>query len=236
MPSTVELLQRWLDLISPCQVCVGIRLLCVLRLIPFLHELGQLECCDPSFTGSYWGVNLTTAVNNGSVPASRVEDAATRILTGWFLLGQNKWGSTRLTNFDAFDPTNSTHLNALNKQRRALARDIATAGQVLVRNDNGTLPLKNPRKIAVIGSDAGPARKGANFYEDRGGVDGVVTQGWGSGTVEHATLVSPYEALQAQARERDIGFYWSFDDFDLDRAQEISDERLAVDADRKSVV
>lgn len=63
---------------------------------------GQVDCCDKSFTGSFWGGNLTMAVNNGSVAASRLEDMATRVLAGWYLLGQDK-PSYPKPNFDAFD-------------------------------------------------------------------------------------------------------------------------------------
>ena len=39
---------------------------------------------------SYLGKNLTQAVNNGSVPIERLDDMATRILAGWYLLEQDK--------------------------------------------------------------------------------------------------------------------------------------------------
>ena len=39
---------------------------------------------------SYFGQNLTDFVNNGTIPASRVDDMATRILASWYLLGQDK--------------------------------------------------------------------------------------------------------------------------------------------------
>lgn len=63
---------------------------------------GQIACCSQDFQGSYWGPNLTLAVNNGSVNASRLEDMATRILAGWYLLGQDN-ASYPKPNFDAFD-------------------------------------------------------------------------------------------------------------------------------------
>jgi beta-glucosidase len=189
---------------------------------------GQLQCCSKEFTGSFWGANLTMAVNNGSVPAERVQDAATRILAGWYLLGQDK--DYPRPNFDAFDPFYGAHLNAINDARTAVSREVATAGQVLLKNKNGALPFKKLRKLAIVGSDAAPARGGANGFSDRGGVDGVVGIGWGSGTADYASLISPYEALQRRARKEGTGFAWSFLDFDTQRAAKISDERLGVDA------
>lgn len=38
---------------------------------------------------SYFGANLTAAVNNGSVPIDRVDDMARRIMTPYFRLNQN---------------------------------------------------------------------------------------------------------------------------------------------------
>ena len=40
----------------------------------------------------YWGVsggNLTAAVNNGSLPESRVTDMATRLIASWYQMGQD---------------------------------------------------------------------------------------------------------------------------------------------------
>jgi hypothetical protein len=53
--------------------------------------------------GSYFGSNLTAFVNNGTVPLSRIDDMATRILAGWYLLGQDA-SSYPPVNFNAFLP------------------------------------------------------------------------------------------------------------------------------------
>jgi beta-glucosidase len=61
---------------------------------------------------SYFGSNLTTAVGNGSVEMSRVDDMAERILAAWYLLGQDK--DYPEVNFDAFRrmaPENNSHVN-----------------------------------------------------------------------------------------------------------------------------
>ena len=38
---------------------------------------------------SWWGANLTAYVQNGTIPESRVDDMAERILAGWYFLGQD---------------------------------------------------------------------------------------------------------------------------------------------------
>ena len=38
---------------------------------------------------SWWGPNLTAYVQNGTIPESRVDDMAERILAAWYFLGQD---------------------------------------------------------------------------------------------------------------------------------------------------
>lgn len=64
-----------------------------------------------------------------------------------------------------------------------LIRQIGAAGTVLLKNKNNALPLNKPKTIAVVGNGAGPDSKGPNGYADRGGDDGVLAMGWGSGYV-----------------------------------------------------
>jgi beta-glucosidase-like glycosyl hydrolase len=128
--------------------------------------------------GSYFGANLTQAVNNGSVPLERLDDMATRILGGYFLLGQDSPSFPNVT-FDAFD-RNDDRLNDyldVRGDHGHLIREIGAASTVLLKNVNGTLPLYKPKTLAVFGSDAGPASNGPNGNPDRGGFDGVVTIG-----------------------------------------------------------
>ena len=39
---------------------------------------------------SYFGQNITTSVNNGSLPEARLDDMCRRIMTPYFRLGQNE--------------------------------------------------------------------------------------------------------------------------------------------------
>jgi beta-glucosidase len=60
--------------------------------------------------------------------------------------------------------------------------EIDVASIVLLKNVNEALPLKKPRKLVLIGSDAAPAHiAGPNEFADQGGVDGILAMGWGSG-------------------------------------------------------
>lgn len=39
---------------------------------------------------SWWGPNLTSYVDNGTIPESRLTDMATRIVASWYLLDQDE--------------------------------------------------------------------------------------------------------------------------------------------------
>lgn len=60
---------------------------------------------------------------------------------------------------------------------------MAASSHILLKNTDGALPLKAPKKLVMIGSDAGPPPNGPNGFSDRGGVSGTLAMGWGSGYV-----------------------------------------------------
>lgn len=184
---------------------------------------GGTSCCDFNVTASFWGPNLTEAVNNGSVPRSRLDDMATRVLSGTYFLHQDcDYPEVNFNFFDWLDPKTNGAIDAT-KDHDVVARRVAAAGTVLLKNTNGTLPLHKPRKIALIGSDAGPLLKGPNYYEDRiGWPYGTLGEGWGSGTVDYSYFISPYEAIQRRARQDRTAVNWSMDDFDLKNAQAVA--------------
>jgi beta-glucosidase len=132
---------------------------------------------------SYWGANLTAYVQNGTIPEARVDDMATRILASWYFLGQDSPEYPK-TNFNAFEPLDEATNQHIDVQgdHGKLVREIGAASTVLLKNVNGALPLKKPRTLVAIGSDAGPAHvAGPNEFSDQGGVDGILAMGWGSG-------------------------------------------------------
>lgn len=76
-----------------------------------------------------------------------------------------------------------------NKAHHALARRIASAGMVLLKN-NGILPLKGQKKIAVIGR----AAKEAHF------------QGGGSSHINPTQVDSPFDELRALASDSEFSY------------------------------
>lgn len=115
---------------------------------------------------------LKQEVQAGRVPMSRIDDANRRILTKKFELGLFEKPLTDRT----YTPTvgNAAH--------RALAREAVRKSQVLLKNQNGVLPLsKTSSKIFVAGKSA----------DDIGHQSGGWTISWqgGSGPVTPGTTV-----------------------------------------------
>lgn len=181
---------------------------------------GGTSCCDMNIS-SFWGANLTTAVNNGSVPFSRVQDMATRVLASYYFLEQDRANITapNFNFFDINDPATNEHVNVM-ADHHLVSREIVSAGTALLKNVNNSLPLQKPRSMVLLGSAAGPFKGGPHHYPDQiGWPYGAVSTGWGSGAPRLSYHISPYEALQRRARADNTGVDWSFDDFDLDTAR-----------------
>jgi beta-glucosidase-like glycosyl hydrolase len=129
---------------------------------------------------SFWGANLTTAVLNGSVPLSRVDDMVTRILAAWYQMGQDtdfpepNFSSWTLNTNDflfygareGFGFVNN-HTD-VRSNHGDISRIFAADSIVLLKNVDNTLPLNKPRQIGIFGSDAGPGIGGPNQFPDRG--------------------------------------------------------------------
>lgn len=111
---------------------------------------------------SYFNANYTTAIHNGSIPEWRLTDAAIRILTPYFFLGQDR-GYPKVNLVD--DPR-SVISNAQRQRHSTVAREIAAAGTVLLKNTPGKkgLPLKKPTTITLFGPAAGQNPYGPNQY------------------------------------------------------------------------
>ncbi|KAI9805034.1 MAG: hypothetical protein M1833_006338 [Piccolia ochrophora] len=179
-----------------------------------------------------WGDQMTKAVLNGSLPISRLNDMVARVVATWYKFGQDTWPSPPPEgrggpNFSSWsdseidllhpgtDDKTKTVVNRFvdvrgegENSHANLTRRIAAEGTVLVKNEDGVLPLSrhgwpgesqnNGRKlkVGIFGEDAGKgnASKGC---PDSGCNWGTLATGWGSGSVESDHLISPSAALTA---------------------------------------
>lgn len=166
---------------------------------------------------SYFGGNVTTAVNNGSLPTERVNDMVLRIMTPYFHLNQDVNfppvdGYTPLLGFFGssgylYNFTLGPIVDVRQEQHAQLIRDLGAAGTVLLKNANGTLPLKTPKNIGVFGNDAADFTRGqySLALSGTGLLDGnydigTLAVGGGSGTGRFPYVVSPLEAIKARGR------------------------------------
>ncbi|KAF9692889.1 hypothetical protein EKO04_009060 [Ascochyta lentis] len=169
-------------------------------------------------TPSFWGGNITTAVNNGSLPLDRVNDMVLRIMTPYFHLNQDvdfppiDGYTPRLGFFGASGYPYNFSLGPIvdvrqEQQHAQLIRDLGAAGTVLLKNTNSALPLKTPKNIGVFGNDAADFTKGQYSLVISGTslLDGdynigTLAVGGGSGTGRFPYVVSPLEAIKARGR------------------------------------
>ncbi|CAA7266631.1 unnamed protein product [Cyclocybe aegerita] len=170
---------------------------------------------------TYFGNSLVSAVQSGSVSQARIDDLAIRILAAWYLTKQDSGFPP--VNFHAWnlnDPFNK-HVNVQGDHKNII-REIGAASTVLLKNVGGTLPLKAPRSIGIIGNGAGPSSRGPNGYSDRGGTDGVLAMGWGSGTADFPYLITPLEAITTRARADGTIVSSTLSDTDLNAAATVA--------------
>ena len=160
---------------------------------------------------SLWGPHLTKAVLNTSIPLTRLDDMVTRIVATWYKLRQDdsdRWpprppegdGGPNFSSFtdDEYGllyPGSGDNASAVvnrfidvqgegKESHGLLVRQIAAEGTVLVKNEEGVLPLEaeswlgkgggtgDKIRVAVIGEDA-IASKDPNSCPDRGCNEGT---------------------------------------------------------------
>lgn len=143
----------------------------------------------------YWGPQLLSAVQSGSVPQARLDDMVRRILAAWYLLKQDQgYPAVKFSSWNG--GTGAPNVQA---DHATVIRAIGRDGIVLLKNTNASLPLKKPASLAIIGQDAIVNPAGPNACTDRNCDTGTLAMGWGSGTAEFPYLIGPLDAIKTQA-------------------------------------
>ncbi|KAF2123062.1 avenacinase [Lophiotrema nucula] len=164
---------------------------------------------------SYFGANITTSINNGSIPEERLDDMILRVMTPYFYLKQDQGypGVDKTTNGLGFFPAANykynfqlTALVDVRDDHAKSIRELGAAGTVLLKNTNNALPLKQPKNIGVFGNDAADLTQG--LYTgvsvqhpglENGNYDiGTLPVGGGSGTGRFTYVVPPLDAIKAK--------------------------------------
>ncbi|KAK1447353.1 glycosyl hydrolase family 3 N terminal domain-containing protein [Colletotrichum melonis] len=158
---------------------------------------------------TYWGPNITDMIKNGSVTENRLDEMIRLIMTQYYLFDQDSSdyptvdpsivftiaAQSNLLDLLPFQPPPSRDVQG---DHGKLIRKLGAVATVLLKNLNGTLPLKKPTSIGVFGNDAADPADGLVF--GAGFEIGTLSVGGGSGTGRHTYLISPLEAIKAKAR------------------------------------
>ncbi|EWZ31529.1 hypothetical protein FOZG_14663 [Fusarium oxysporum Fo47] len=176
----------------------------------------------PGGWASPYFMNMSQYVENGDISEERLDDMVRRILTPYFRHKQNspdypaldlslnefKEQETAATGNTILLPATPEEIPMWNiggtknrdvrKDHGKFVRELGAAGAVLLKND-GALPFKAPRNIAVFGNDAADLSQGQfalNPIDPIGPEMGANTQGSGSGTGRFSYFVSPLQAIK----------------------------------------
>jgi len=127
---------------------------------------------------------LTSLVEDGEVPMSRIDDAVSRILRAKFELGLFEHPFTDRRNIDTIG----------NKAHRKVARRAVAESQVLLKNRQDTLPLSPGKKqpVYVAGSNA----------DNIGNQAGGWTLTWQGGSTNVIPGQTVLDAVRATSRSR----------------------------------
>ena len=150
--------------------------------------LAGLDQEQSEFPGTFFAAPLKTAVQAGQVPMSRIDDMVTRIMQPMFAVGAFD---------DPIPPVSQdipvTAANVNTDSEKAIAREVAEGGAVLLKNDAGALPLRGTgKRIAVIGDAAGPV--GAQVFYQGGGSSKVPISG------TNPNVISPLQGITTRAQ------------------------------------
>ncbi|KAJ5761338.1 hypothetical protein N7533_003377, partial [Penicillium manginii] len=162
------------------------------------------------------GDNLTIAIKNGSMEASRLDDMATRIIATWYQLDQVEG----IKNPGIGMPSDITapHKQVIGKSpdSKPILLQGAIEGHVLVKNTDSALPLKSPNMVSVFGYDAATSdflevslaqQQDSPLYQNS-----TLYVAGGSGAGSAAYIDAPIDAIQRQAYEDDSSVMYNFYD------------------------
>lgn len=160
--------------------------------------------------GPFYDKELYDMVQNGTIQEARLDDMVNRMIIPFIVSGQiDKPLPSTITTIPGMinRPVPApAEVDGKKLSVVEIARKISADGTVLLKN-TGSLPLRSPKNIAIIGQDAGPNPLGIQgcgaLYRNCGILqnNGTLSLGGGSGYTWANNLVTPLEAIQAKARE-----------------------------------
>ena len=156
---------------------------------------------EPGRDKSFWS-NYESLIDI-NITKERLDDAVKRVLASMYKLDQ--------FNSEIQYPKIDLMKNTITDETKKLNREAATQSNVLLKNDDNILPIKNMenKTIAIIGNDAFPSpcirygdcscKNDTNFI-----YQGHLASGYGSGTTYFNYLIDPLSAITARAEKEGI--------------------------------
>lgn len=201
------------------------------------------EIFDEWLSGrSFWGPSLTRAIYNETVTQERLNDMVTRILAPFFASNTiNLPLEKDVPNFSSwtfhtfgqqypyqhYGPISQQnwHVDARTGYSDTVALEIAREAIVLLKNTGHHLPIDNLngiRRLLIVGSAQNSDSRGNNCKDQRC-TDGVLTSGWGSAAINNPVVVTPFQAIQELAMQREIIVDSNSDNWNLEHVEEQAD-------------
>ncbi|KAJ3725682.1 beta-D-xylosidase/beta-D-glucosidase [Lentinula guzmanii] len=159
-----------------------------------------------SLLGDFWG-DMVEMINNGTVSEDVIREKVIRILTPYYHLGQDVKPLPDFI-YNTIGPpyVNDTagYRNVRKSGTADLIKEIGMSSVTLLKNTGG-LPLKKPKRVAVLGNDATDNIYGANSCGATNSaclinnLNGTLTIGFGAGSAYSPYIVTPLDALKQRA-------------------------------------
>lgn len=160
----------------------------------------------PDFRSSaYWTEAIIAAgIANGSMTQARLDDMAARVVLPFYFAGLDDGKIPAEADTTEYRDVRADHAQLI---RRAGAQSL-----VLLKNNNGALPLRSPRTMSVFGAHAGPAMAGPNQpFGVSGTADtyqGHLATAGGSGQASLPYLITPQMALTLRQSQNGGMIWW----------------------------
>ena len=175
---------------------------------------------------SYWSM-LEEYDDSGIIGENRITESATRIIATMYQLNQ-------MENF----PETNMFLDTKTEERKKIQRDAATESQILLKNQDDILPLKDIKTLAVIGN--GAFERDCINENDFGCVNdtnlvvnGFIPLGYGSGTTDFSYLITPIQGIEELANKKGIKVLKSGKLIYTDEERVINNEKKTVHVSAK---
>ena len=142
--------------------------------------------------GNAYRSTLQSALNASLITEAHINTALSRNLKGWLELGLFQDTKT-----SAIDPRRQIPMSVVDShEHRELAKQAATEGVVLLKNDDSTLPLtwgEEPIRVAVVGPNANRTLTLTSNYAG-------CKEKAGGPIIASCTFVNPLNGIEAMAK------------------------------------